>query len=275
MRSTFASRPDEAELEGYVLGLLPAEQAERLDEESIADDEIAHRLRTIETDLVDSYVRGQLTGLALERFESHYLASPRRREAVRLAAGFVRAVDRSAAAAESMAPPAPTAAPMTLKWFVPVAAVLTLAVGGSMLFESTRTRRQDAAPSIASVPVERGQAASTPERELAVVLQPPTRAVAAPPTLTLHADVTTVSFTLRLEAQDFERCRVELKDAVTNRILWRSDWIPVASSGEPSVSVRVAAALLNAQRYSLDVAGQDTRGREDVIGSYPIRIERP
>lgn len=275
MRSPFNSPPDEAELERYVLGLLPAEQAERLDEESIANDEIALRLRTVEADLVDSYARGQLTGLALERFESHYLASPRRREAVRLAAGFVRAVDRRVAAAASMAPPKRTATPMTLRWFVPVAAVLTLVVGGSMLLESTRTRRQDASTSMAAAPAERGQAASPPEREMAVVLPPPTRAVAAPPTLALQADVTTVSFTLRLEAQDFAQCRVELKDAVTNRIVWRSDWIPVASSGGPSVSVRVAAALLNAQRYSLDVAGQDARGREDVIGSYPIRIERP
>ena len=79
---------DDEELVRYLLGLLPDEATERLDEASIADDEVAARLRIVETDLIDSYVRGQLSGARLERFESYYLLSPRRRESVRLAAGF-------------------------------------------------------------------------------------------------------------------------------------------------------------------------------------------
>ena len=66
------------------------EDAERLDEASIVDDEIAARLRMVEHDLVDAYVRGRLTGDTLARFESHYLASPRRREAWRLPEGSCR-----------------------------------------------------------------------------------------------------------------------------------------------------------------------------------------
>ncbi len=84
----------------YVLGLLPDEARERLDEASIANDEVAARLRAAETDLIDSYVRGQLSGATLERFESYYLSSPHRREKVRLAASFLSAVDRSVARAE-------------------------------------------------------------------------------------------------------------------------------------------------------------------------------
>ena len=78
-----------------MLGLLPDEATERLDEASIADDEVAARLRSVETDLIDSYVRGQLAGATLERFESYYLSSPRRRENVRLAlASSARSIDR-------------------------------------------------------------------------------------------------------------------------------------------------------------------------------------
>ena len=83
-----ATDHDDEELVRYVLGLLPDEARERLDEASIADDEFAARLRTAETDLIDSYVRGQLAGATLERFESYYLSSPSRRENVRLAASF-------------------------------------------------------------------------------------------------------------------------------------------------------------------------------------------
>jgi hypothetical protein len=78
----------------YLLGLLLEEDAERLDAASIADDDVAAALRTAEDDLVDAYVRGLLTGETLERFESFYLASPRRRAKVCHARTFLRAVDR-------------------------------------------------------------------------------------------------------------------------------------------------------------------------------------
>src|SRR5262245_48159390 len=78
-------RPPHKEPQSYLLGLLPDEDAERLDELSIIDDQVAERLRIVEDDLVDAYVNGELTGATLERFESHYLASERRREKVRFA----------------------------------------------------------------------------------------------------------------------------------------------------------------------------------------------
>jgi hypothetical protein len=85
---------DPVQLVRYLLGLLSEEDAERLDAASIADDEVAAQLRIAEDDLVDAYVRGLLTGDTLERFESFYLASPRRRAKVCHARTFLRAVDR-------------------------------------------------------------------------------------------------------------------------------------------------------------------------------------
>jgi hypothetical protein len=67
----------------YLLGTLPAEEAERLDELSITHDGFAEALKVAENDLVDAYVRGELTGWQLERFQSFYLASPLRREKVK------------------------------------------------------------------------------------------------------------------------------------------------------------------------------------------------
>jgi len=92
---------DRDQLVRYLLGLLPSDRAERLDEAAITDDDIAARLRVVENDLVDAYVRGDLTGETLERFESHYLLSPRRRRMVTFARGFVRAVDGAAPASAS------------------------------------------------------------------------------------------------------------------------------------------------------------------------------
>ena len=69
----------------YLFGSVPEDEAERLDELSIADDAFAGRLSAAENDLVDAYVRGELSGDTLERFQSFYLASPKRREKVRFA----------------------------------------------------------------------------------------------------------------------------------------------------------------------------------------------
>jgi hypothetical protein len=90
----------------YLLGLLPEEEAERLDEQSVVVDEFAARLQCVENDLVDAYVSGILEGDILERFESFYLASPRRREKVRFAERFLAAADRSSAAAGVASPAA-------------------------------------------------------------------------------------------------------------------------------------------------------------------------
>jgi anti-sigma factor RsiW len=83
----------------YLLGILPDEDAERLDELTVWDDEMAWRLRIVENDLVDAYVAGTLTGETLERFESFYMSSDRRRRKVRFARGFLAALERGAGTA--------------------------------------------------------------------------------------------------------------------------------------------------------------------------------
>ena len=51
---------DDRALTRYLLGQLAGEEADRLDELAIVDDEVAWRVREIENDLVDAYVRRML-----------------------------------------------------------------------------------------------------------------------------------------------------------------------------------------------------------------------
>ncbi|HEV7681894.1 MAG TPA: hypothetical protein VGO68_07215 [Pyrinomonadaceae bacterium] len=73
---------------GYLLGSLPEVEIERLDELSVTSQEFAEVLSASEKDLIDAYVQGELSGTRLAQFESHYLASPIRRERVEFAAAF-------------------------------------------------------------------------------------------------------------------------------------------------------------------------------------------
>ncbi len=74
-------------MRGYLLGSLSAEETERLDELSITDAAFADALAAVESDLVDAYVLGEL-GDERRQFESHYLASPQRRDNVEFARAF-------------------------------------------------------------------------------------------------------------------------------------------------------------------------------------------
>jgi hypothetical protein len=256
---------DDEELVRYVLGLLPAGVTERLDEASIADDEVAARLRIAETNLIDSYVRGQLVGATLERFESYYLRSPRRRESVRLAASFLGVVDRSAARTRRVTWTDRISRPTSLARFV-AAAALVIVVCGVLLFQAVRPRnelrlatsengagevqrqrtREPAAGAATAGELERARssapapasfpsppAVGSPDGKraalqggiVAVVLLPPTRAAAPIPTLAIPAGADRVRFELRLESNDFPSYRVGLKNPANNQILWRSDWV--------------------------------------------------
>src|SRR5215831_6146418 len=125
----------------YLLGALSEEETERLDEQSIVDDDFANRLRLAEDDLVDAYVSGTLSADWLQRFESHYMASPRRRAKVAFAARLLSAVDRAA--------PAEPVRSMT-EWtgptrFAPVAiavAAALLLTTGVLLVGNVRLSRQ-------------------------------------------------------------------------------------------------------------------------------------
>ncbi|HWW82957.1 MAG TPA: hypothetical protein VNZ26_05100 [Vicinamibacterales bacterium] len=152
---------DDQQLVRYLLGLLPNVEAERLDEASVVDDDLALRLRVVENDLVDAYVSGTLGGDMLEPFESHYLTSPRRRESVRFARNLLRAVDRAAplvdidnrqepslaAGRDQDGPPAPEtssgdrmpARSRLISTLVAIAALLLVACG-LLMFQAARLR---------------------------------------------------------------------------------------------------------------------------------------
>jgi len=77
--------PNEELLTRYLLGALDQAETERLDERSFTDDGFALRLDIAEHELVDTFLRGGLTGDDLARFHAHYLASPKRAAKVALA----------------------------------------------------------------------------------------------------------------------------------------------------------------------------------------------
>ena len=99
---------NENEIISYLLGAVPEADAERFDELSVVDDAFAAALSAAENDLVDQYVRGELSGETLTRFQDHYLSSPLRRRKVQFAQslagyGHVSSASRKVSALQSKA----------------------------------------------------------------------------------------------------------------------------------------------------------------------------
>ena len=151
---------DDRLLTDYLLGSLSEEEAERLDELSFTDDELAARLQVVENDLVDAYARGEMAGATLERFKSHYLASPRRREKAAFARGFQdklrqavttekqqrsfqeASVAREFAPTESFLRRYFSPSRPAVQWGLAAAALLVLLVSGWLTFDNLRLRDQ-------------------------------------------------------------------------------------------------------------------------------------
>jgi hypothetical protein len=141
----------------YLLGRLPAEETERLDELSITDTGFVERWRAVENDLVDAYARGELSGDTLAHFESSYLASASRREKVSFAKALADFEASGAALLpEALLPESPDhSRPVrrsrwfgifdprsVLQWGFGAAALLLIVAGVFLIRETSRLRNQ-------------------------------------------------------------------------------------------------------------------------------------
>jgi hypothetical protein len=293
----------DGQLARYLLGLLPDDEAERVDRLSVSSDEVAWRLRHAEDDLVDAYVRGTLDADAVERFESFYLSSEHRRQKVQFARTFAAAVDRRSGSPESPSLRRVTVPRSRTVWRLAAAATIFL-LAGVALSEYLRLRTDLTVARSASVALSnrarelerqlnderlagtarelentrtrdsvQGSAPSLPA--IALVLLPQTRSVGPIATIAVPDGANLVALELRLESNDFARYHAALKDPGTNRIIWRRDRI-TARAGDrmPTVAFTIPAGVLRSQHYSLELNGTSASGQAEVAGSYVFEVVR-
>lgn len=69
----------------YLLGQLPSEQEAQFEERLLTDDDVFEELEIVEDELVDEYLRNELSPADRSGFESYFLASPEHQEKLRFA----------------------------------------------------------------------------------------------------------------------------------------------------------------------------------------------
>jgi hypothetical protein len=136
---------------GYLLGELSEEQQVEIEDRAFADKEYLASITAVENDLIDEYVRQELSETDRRKFESGFLASAERRKRVE----FAKALSRMSAVPEKTV----VHQPVSWSWreslyafisglnpaarFALLAAMLLLLVGSAwLLTETLRLRRQ-------------------------------------------------------------------------------------------------------------------------------------
>lgn len=301
------SRPDDR-LIRYLLGALPDAETERLDEQSLIDDDFAARLKLAEDDLIDAYVGGTLTGELRDRFESHYLASPRRREKVAFARRFLAAVDRTGSQLHAV--PARPVPPRSRTWpfQIALAAAAVLAVTSIVLLTNdARLRRdlrraehetadsqsrldalagrlQDAQKAAALAQHSHADVPAQPSGGgIALVLLPQTRGVGPVPIVAIAPAAVSVTLDLQAGDRQGDAYAASLRDPATNRIVWRGAASP--ESRLPGiVNVQLPAALLRTQHYVIELYSSERPtdgsrhpargGAATFVNSYAFEVVR-
>src|SRR3954462_628797 len=282
---------DDATLVRYLLGDLPPEDTEKLDERSVVDAEFADRLRGLEHDLADAYVRGELPPADRRRWERIFGVSEAGRTQLRLAEALAAREDRR----NKIVVPgrfgtarSRRSARLPIVGLLAASLAIAVGLGYSIHWQSpapasimpsaangTANTSTPAAPSAATP----SSGTSSPVRSLApsvvaITLPIPTRGVAAAPTLTVPAGTGEARVALRLAPDDFVRYAVDVRELATGRVIWQTtDLSPVAQSGERVLLCTVPANVLRAGRLAFELHGAAPR-RSDVLVSYLLHIER-
>jgi hypothetical protein len=79
----------------YLLGELSETEQTAFEEELLEDRDKFDRVWTIENELIDSYVRDEMSDADRRLFERHYLSSPLHRKRVEVAESFLSEIDRT------------------------------------------------------------------------------------------------------------------------------------------------------------------------------------
>ena len=249
----------------YLLKELPEEDLERFEDECFAQESWPAQIELVEEDLIDAYLRNELTPERQQRFEHHYLTTQARQERVIMAAALLRHVDEYNAASEpaAVAPPKEATWAERLRAFwslqglafrsaVSIMVVAVLAVALYLLFPRAPSPPTFATLTLTPSAINRAEGVQADKVKL-------------PP------DAGGLKISLMLPAQSplAARYRVELQNDSGE-----AKRAEVAGSDAQSVLVVIPAEGLARGQYALKLYAVDAGGAEQRIGgSYFFTVE--
>lgn len=276
---------DEAQIVSYLLGDLDENERARLEERFLRDVEYRDLIRSVEDDLVDDYVRGELPPHQRELFEKQFTSHPQRAQKVELARALNRALDErprvTGKSATVLRAPVSSRAPISgFRYPLAAAAVLLFGLGVWLVMETRRSgppveqpQAQQQTPRPEDKPPTPPPDRSTPpgpQLSIATFVLPPglLRDSTAARTFVIPAGTQIIRLRLPVEKGDeYPAYRAGLR-TTTGKSVWTSGAVQaVKEATGQSVVLEVSADLLAPDRYELTLTGVNKDLVED-IGYY-------
>jgi len=252
----------------YLLKELPEEELQQFEDECFAQESWPPQIEVVEGDLIDAYLRNELTQEQRQHFEQNYSTTEARQERILLAAALLRHVDERQAAVQATVA-APSAEPA---WFgrlrafwsaqpgplrAAVAFAVVIAIAFALWLSVPRTRPP--------------QTFAT----LTLTISSSTRAAGARAgkvNLPLNADALRISLTLPGQTRAEARYRVELENLDNDKA--EAKPLEVAGQDAQFVTAVIPAAQLTPGRYALKLFAVKGDGSEQRIeGSYFLDVQ--
>jgi hypothetical protein len=289
----------------YLLGNLTEEEQVQVEDRAFADRDYLSALETAEADLIDAYVRGELSESDRRSFELRFLTSPERRRKVE----FARALATMTSESEAHEPRV-AGQPWFMRAFrgwnpvafgSGVAALICIAAGAWLVSENAAIRARLTALEAERRGFEtreqslRQQLSEEQTRAAALATQNrrPSEATPAPLVATLvlvpglsraetrvaRLDLSPSAQVARLEIplesrDDFPRFRAELRTRGGDEVLSRSNLVRRKSGPGFVVSVDVPASALGVGDYELALKGIGANHTSQDVGYYYFGVQR-
>ena len=239
----------------YLLGRLPAERQEELEERFLADDELHEELLATADDLIHAYLAQTLPVEDRRSFEAHFLASPRRRERLDFIRGLLVAVERVPARPAGGAAPGWRRAAIAAGLLAALAAALVWSFRSSV--DPGRASRSPAPSSRVSAPSEAGGGAiPTPSPEAVRTVRLP-RDPGPALEIPLPSTVRAVRLEVALGEQRHPSYDAVVRDA-RGKEVWRIEGA-MPDGPEAPLVLEVPVEALGEGERTLAVAGEQLR----------------
>lgn len=303
-------RPNDDVMMRYLLGELSDEEQTRLEESYFADDEAFEQLAALEDELIDAYVRGELSGPQRKQFDLRFVNSPERRQKLAFAESFARylsEVPRPTSAAEREPWGNRIAGWLglhgsTTRWAFAAAGAIVLLVGAGLVRENWRLRTQlrqmqaeqtelrqreeKLSKQLAqgNVPPTQSAQAKVPEGEagpqphslpiVALTLTPGLlRSSAGSKTLIIPHGPHLVQLKLALENKESYESYLAILETVEGTRIWSKAELKTASDdGTRMVALELPSGLLGNKDYILRLRGIRSNVEIEDVAGYSFRV---
>jgi hypothetical protein len=290
----------------YLLGNLTEEEQVEVEDRAFADADYLSALEATEADLIDAYVRGELSPSDRRSFELRFLTSPERRRKVE----FARALATIESESTTEEPRAAGRLSFlrafwgwnpVVQFASGIAALICIAGGVWLVSENAATRsrvtaleaerrdsevreqslrqrlseEQSRAAALAAQNQQPSEAARAPLVASLVLVPGLSRAQTRVEQLVLSPSVQIARIEIQLDARDdYPRFRAELRTRGGEEVLSRSNLVRRNAGSGFAVSVDVPASALAAGDYELALKGITADRTSEDVGYYYFGVQR-